>query len=205
MSKYRSTLGLLRSIDLSSNRFNGEIPSDMMRLVGLVSLNISRNKLVGNIPQGVGQLKSLDFLDLSRNQLSGRIPSQLSQLDRLSVLDLSYNDLSGQILLGTQLQTRDASAYIGNPKLCGAPLNRTCLIPTQNQVDGNDDHEEQFFTEGFYIALAIGFIMGFWGVFCSLILKKSWRYAYFKFFNDLYDKLYVFAAIKMAKLKRIRS
>ncbi|XLR63002.1 hypothetical protein HN51_006255 [Arachis hypogaea] len=153
MSKYRSTLGLLRSIDLSSNRFNGEIPSEMMSLVGLVSLNISRNKLVGQIP------------------------------------------------LGTQLQTRDASAYIGNPKLCGAPLNKTCLIPTQNQVDGNDDHEEQFFTEGFYIALAIGFIMGFWGVSCSLILKKSWRYAYFKFLNDLYDKLYVFAAIKMAKLK----
>ncbi|RYR16204.1 hypothetical protein Ahy_B04g073199 [Arachis hypogaea] len=205
MSKYRSTLGLLRSIDLSSNRFNGEIPSEMMSLVGLVSLNISRNKLVGNIPQGIGQLKSLDFLDLSRNQLSGRIPSQLSQLDRLSVLDLSYNDLSGQIPLGTQLQTRDASAYIGNPKLCGAPLNKTCLIPTQNPVDGNDDHEEQFFTEGFYIALAIGFIMGFWGVSCSLILKKSWRYAYFKFFNDLFDKLYVFAAIKMAKLKRLRS
>ncbi|XP_057753384.1 receptor-like protein EIX1 isoform X6 [Arachis stenosperma] len=205
MSKYRSTLGLLRSIDLSSNIFNGEIPSEMMSLVGLVSLNISRNKLVGNIPQGIGQLKSLDFLDLSRNQLSGRIPSQLSQLDRLSVLDLSYNDLSGQIPLGTQLQTRDASAYIGNPKLCGAPLNKTCLIPTQNPVDGNDDHEEQFFTEGFYIALAIGFIMGFWGVSCSLILKKSWRYAYFKFFNDLYDKLYVFAAIKMAKLKRLRA
>ncbi|MED6198300.1 hypothetical protein PIB30_064896, partial [Stylosanthes scabra] len=135
LSKYRSTLGLLRSIDFSSNRLNGEIPSEMMSLVGLISLNISRNKLVGEIPQGIGQLKSLDFLDLSRNQLSGRIPLQLSQVDLLGVLDISYNDLSGQIPLGTQLQTRDASAYIGNPKLCGAPLNKTCLIPDQNQVD----------------------------------------------------------------------
>ncbi|MED6126910.1 hypothetical protein PIB30_083029 [Stylosanthes scabra] len=205
LSKYRSTLGLLRSIDFSSNRLNGEIPIEMMSLVGLVSLNISRNKLVGEIPQGIEQLKSLDFLDLSRNQLSGRIPLQLSQVDRLGVLDLSYNDLSGQIPLGTQLQTRDASAYIGNPKLCGAPLNKTCLIPDQNQVDEDYDHQELLFTEGFYIALAIGFIMGFWGVCCSLILKKSWRYAYFKFFNDVYDKLYVFAAVQITKLERIRS
>ncbi|XP_057754358.1 receptor-like protein EIX2 isoform X2 [Arachis stenosperma] len=208
MSKYGSTLGLLRSIDFSSNRLTGEIPSEMMNLIGLVSLNLSRNLFSGHIPLTVGQLKSIDFLDLSRNHLSGTIPSQLAQIDRLSVLDLSYNDLSGEIPLGTQLQTRDASAYAGNPKLCGAPLNNTCPIhghqTSEHDADADGD-DEQFVTEGFYIAMAVGFVMAFWGVCFSLILKKSWRYAYFKLMSDVYDKLYVFVAIKVAKLKRIIS
>ncbi|XP_020977707.1 receptor-like protein 12 [Arachis ipaensis] len=206
MSKYGSILGLLRSIDFSNNRLTGEIPSEMMSLIGLVSLNLSRNLFSGHIPPTIGQLKSIDFLDLSRNHLSGTIPSQLAQLDRLSVLDLSYNDLSGEIPLGTQLQTRDASDYAGNPKLCGAPLNKTCPIHghqiSEHEADGDD---EQFVSEGFYIAMAAGFVMAFWGVCFSLILKKSWRYAYFKLLNDVYDKLYVFIAIKVAKFKRIRS
>ncbi|KAL4322695.1 hypothetical protein AHAS_Ahas14G0236200 [Arachis hypogaea] len=181
MSTYERTLGLLRGIDFSSNRLTGEIPSEVMSLIGLVSLNLSRNLFSGHIPPTVGHLKSIDFLDLSRNHLSGTIPSQLAQIDRLSVLDLSYNDLSGEIPLGTQLQTRDASAYAGNPKLCGAPLNNTCPIHghqiSEHDADGDD---EQFVTEGFYIAMAVGFVMAFWGVCFSLILKKSWRYAYFK-------------------------
>ncbi|XLU55132.1 hypothetical protein S245_049780 [Arachis hypogaea] len=207
MSKYGSTLGLLRSIDFSSNKLTGKIPSEMMSLIGLVSLNLSRNLFSGEIPSTIGQLKSIDFLDLSRNHLSGTIPSQLAQIDRLSVLDLSYNDLSGEIPLGTQLQTRDASDYAGNPKLCGAPLNNTCPIHghqiSEHDADGDDD--EQFVSEGFYIAMAVGFVMAFWGVCFSLILKKSWRYAYFKLLSDVCDKLYVFTAIKVAKLKRIRS
>nr|XP_025648342.1 receptor-like protein EIX2 [Arachis hypogaea] len=206
MSKYGSTLGLLRSIDFSSNRLTGEIPTEMMTLIGLVSLNLSRNLFSGHIPSTIGQLKSIDFLDLSRNHLSGTIPSQLAQIDDLSVLDLSYNDLSGEIPLGTQLQTRDASAYAGNPKLCGAPLNNTCPIHghqiSEHDADGDD---EQFVSEGFYIAMAVGFVMSFWGFCFSLILKKSWRYAYFKLLSDVYDTLYVFTAIKVAKFKRIRS
>ncbi|KAL4322633.1 hypothetical protein AHAS_Ahas14G0230000 [Arachis hypogaea] len=207
MSKYGSTLGLLRSIDFSSNRLTGEIPTEMMTLIGLVSLNLSRNFFSGHIPPTIGQLTSIDFLDLSRNHLSGTIPSQLTQIDDLSVLDLSYNDLSGEIPLGTQLQTRDASAYEGNPKLCGAPLNNTCPIHghqiSEHDADGDDD--EQFVSQGFYIAMAVGFVMAFWGVCFSLILKKSWRYAYFKLLSDVYDNLYVFTAIKVAKFKRIRS
>ncbi|MED6218215.1 hypothetical protein PIB30_024854 [Stylosanthes scabra] len=206
MSKYGSTLGLLRSIDFSSNRLIGEIPTEIMSLVGLVSLNLSRNLLSGDIPPTIGQLKSIDFLDLSRNHLSGRIPSQLAQIDRLSVLDLSFNDLSGEIPLGEQLQTRDASAYAGNPKLCGAPLNNTCAIHGRGICDENDARvDAQFITVGFYIAVAVGFVMGFWGVCFSLIFKKSWRYAYFKSLSDVYDNLYVLVVIKVAKLKRMIS
>ncbi|ONI23076.1 hypothetical protein PRUPE_2G168800 [Prunus persica] len=61
-SKYKSTLGLVKSIDLSSNKLTGEIPSEITDLVGLVSLNLSRNQLTGQIPPRIGMLQELDFL-----------------------------------------------------------------------------------------------------------------------------------------------
>ncbi|KAI9128318.1 hypothetical protein K1719_001311 [Acacia pycnantha] len=149
-SKYQSILGLVKSIDLSSNMLIGEIPSELMDLVGLVSLNISINMFNGSIPTNIGKLKSLDFLDLSRNHLSGHIPSELSQIDRLSVMYLSYNNLSGEIPLGTQLQSFDPSAYTGNAHLCGAPLPKCSSKPTQDHPpnDETSQEDEQFFSRG---------------------------------------------------------
>ena len=95
--EYKNTLGLVKSLDLSSNKLTGAIPKEVTNLLELVSLNFSRNNLIGSIPTTIGQLKSLDVLDLSQNQLIGEIPSGLSEIDRLSTLDLSYNNLSGKI------------------------------------------------------------------------------------------------------------
>ncbi|GKE62388.1 putative leucine-rich repeat protein [Tanacetum coccineum] len=67
--EYRNTLGLVTSLDLSSNMLNGEIPSEITRLTGLVALNLLRNNLTGHIPQDIGKLRWLDFLDVSRNHL----------------------------------------------------------------------------------------------------------------------------------------
>ncbi|KAL6320090.1 hypothetical protein AAG906_004599 [Vitis piasezkii] len=124
--EYKNTLGLVKSIDFSSNKLTGEIPKEVTDLLELVSLNFSRNNLTGLIPTTIGQLKSLDVLDLSQNQLIGEIPSSLSEIDRLSTLDLSNNNLSGKIPRGTQLQSFNASAYEGNPTLCGLPLLKKC-------------------------------------------------------------------------------
>ncbi|CAN6711045.1 unnamed protein product [Malus baccata var. baccata] len=93
MQVYRNTLGLVRSIDFSSNRLTGEIPREINHLVGLVSLNLSRNQLTGQITPDIGKLESLDSLDLSRNHIDGRIPTSLAQISRLGVLDLSHNNL----------------------------------------------------------------------------------------------------------------
>ncbi|RHN51145.1 putative transferase [Medicago truncatula] len=62
---------LLKSIDLSSNHFSGEIPPEIANLIQLVSLNLSRNNFTGKIPSNIGKLTSLDFLDLSQNKLRG--------------------------------------------------------------------------------------------------------------------------------------
>ncbi|KAG8386476.1 hypothetical protein BUALT_Bualt03G0152600 [Buddleja alternifolia] len=89
-SEYKSTLELVKTIDLSSNHLTGGIPNEITSLVGLVSLNISRNFILDH-SSTYGQLHLLDFLDLSRNKLSGVIPMSIAQLTYIGVLDLSYN------------------------------------------------------------------------------------------------------------------
>ncbi|CAJ2666384.1 unnamed protein product [Trifolium pratense] len=186
-------LELLKSIDLSSNCFSEEIPPEIANLIQLVSLNLSRNNLIGKIPSNVGKLTSLDFLDLSRNKLLGSIPSSLSQIDRLGVLDLSYNQLSGEIPTSTQLQSFNASSYEDNLDICGPPLVKLCIegySPHEPKVKIQDD-EDLLLSRGFYISLTFGFIIGFWGVFGSILIKRSWRHAYFKFMNNLVDNIYM--------------
>ena len=65
--EYKNILGLLKSIDLSSNNLTGHIPREIVELVGLVSLNLSRNCLTGQITSEIDMLQSLDFLNLSKN------------------------------------------------------------------------------------------------------------------------------------------
>ncbi|CBI22612.3 unnamed protein product, partial [Vitis vinifera] len=189
--EYKRTLGLVKSIDLSSNKLGGEIPREVTDLLELVSLNLSRNNLIGLIPPTIGQLKALDVLDLSRNQLLGKIPDGLSEITRLSVLDLSNNNLFDRIPLGTQLQSFNSSTYEGNPQLCGLPLLKKC--------PGDEIRKDSPTIEGYIreaandlwlcISIVLGFIIGFWGVCGTLILKTSWRIAYFEFVTKAKDYL----------------
>ncbi|KAE9592556.1 putative non-specific serine/threonine protein kinase [Lupinus albus] len=194
---------LLKGIDLSSNQLTNEIPSEIEDLVGLVSLNLSRNNLSGKIPLRIGRLTSLEFLDLSRNHLSGSIPSSLTQIDRLTMLDLSHNHLSGKIPTGTQLQSFNASNYEDNLNLCGMPLQKLCTEeePSKEPLGKFDEDEDSIFGHGFYISMAIGFVIGFWGVIGPILVSRSWRHAYFRFFNNLSDDIYVRIAITVAKWK----
>ncbi|XP_031112254.1 receptor-like protein EIX2 [Ipomoea triloba] len=158
-------------MDLSSNNFSGEISIELTNLVGLRSLNLSRNNLTGKIPKEMGNMKVLESLDLSKNKFSGQIPSSFSNLFTLSVLNLSYNNLSGKIPSSTQLQGFNASCYIGN-NLCGLPLSQACRviddgeIPKNENNEGDDDSE----VDWFYVSMAIGFGVGFWVTCGSLFL-----------------------------------
>ncbi|KAG6600376.1 Receptor-like protein EIX2, partial [Cucurbita argyrosperma subsp. sororia] len=186
-------LEIQRGIDLSSNHLTGEIPNEITKLVGLVSLNLSRNELTGQIPKEMGQLQSLDFLDLSRNRLYGPIPSSFSQIWRLSMLDVSYNNLSGSIPLGTQLQGFNTSSYAGNPYLCGDPLKK--CVSEQTSFNSNvhvvNEYEKEhtLMTQEMLISISVGFIVGLWGIFASLLLNRRWRHAYFKFLTNIIEKL----------------
>ncbi|KAK9127405.1 hypothetical protein Syun_016202 [Stephania yunnanensis] len=182
--EYNGTLAFLKCIDLSHNAFSGEIPTEITGFLGLSILNLSLNQLTGRIPEKIGSMQRLEVLDLSRNQLSGSIPPSISTLNSLNHLNLSSNNLSGRIPSGNQLQTLpDPSIYAGNPGLCGAPLKDCATHPDIHGLDHHEEDKEDWLP--FFISMSIGFVVGFWSVCGSLLLNKSWRYAFFRFIDDM--------------------
>ncbi|XP_034710604.1 receptor-like protein EIX2 [Vitis riparia] len=180
-SRYCSILPLVRIVDLSSNNLSGGIPSEISSLFGLQSLNLSRNNLMGRIPEKIGVIGYLESLDLSNNHLSGEVPQSIINLTFLSHLDLSYNNFSGRIPSSTQLQSFDALDFIGNPELCGAPLLKTAQrmkirIPVMKMETASKDH---------------GFIL----------VWRAWRHAYFKFLDNIKDRVYVATVLKLSWLR----
>ncbi|KAG5629257.1 hypothetical protein H5410_000974 [Solanum commersonii] len=189
MYPYDTILALFTSMDMSSNNLSGDIPISVTRLAGLRSFNLSKNNLIGRIPNDIGDMKVLESVDLSENQLYGQIPQSFSSLTTLSYLNLSDNNLSGMIPLSTQLQTFDPTSFQGN-KLCGLPLLVNCSsdgnIPNHKHEDDESDKDE---VDWFYISMAIGFALSFWGVCGSLLFKRSWRHAYFRFLDRSWEML----------------
>ncbi|GKV26483.1 hypothetical protein SLEP1_g35773 [Rubroshorea leprosula] len=124
--EYAKIFEIFSAIDLSCNKFTGEIPKVVGNLTRLQLLNLSNNILIGPIPPVLGFLKNLEALDLSHNKLTGRIPSQLTQLNFLGVFNVSYNYLTGAIPKGQQFNTFESSSFDGNVGLCGMPLSKKC-------------------------------------------------------------------------------
>ncbi|XP_050255752.1 receptor-like protein 43 isoform X6 [Quercus robur] len=114
------------AMDLSSNKFEGEIPVLMGDLKGIQLLNLSNNLLTGSIPSSLEKLTALESLDLSQNKLSGEIPPQLTQLTFLAFFNVSNNHLIGPIPHGFQFDTFQDKSFDGNPGLCGSPLPKKC-------------------------------------------------------------------------------
>ncbi|XP_073059404.1 LOW QUALITY PROTEIN: receptor-like protein EIX2 [Primulina eburnea] len=202
--EYDKNLGFLKAIDLSSNKFIGQIPLEITSLDGLFALNISRNNLVGSIPENIFRLELLNSLDLSENNLSGHIPDSLSQLSHLGVLNLSFNNLSGRIPWNTHMQTFNSFSYVGNPELCGPPLSKSC--PEDQRSNSTDDVDaadnSELVTTGFYISMVLGFIFGFWGVLGTLVWNKSCRHIWFKKLIDVNDWFSVKIAVNRNRARR---
>ena len=178
-------------------------------LSSMVTIDLSSNYLTGGIPEEITSLELLKNLNLSRNYLNGRIPHKigfmqsLSNISYLSYLNLSHNNLSGRIPSGSQLDSlylEHPDMYSGNNGLCGPPLRRNC-----SRGHGCGSHSrtahipEPVF---FYLGLGSGFFVGLWVVFCILLFKKTWRIAYFLYFDKVCDTIYVFIVVTWAILAR---
>ncbi|KAM5581972.1 receptor-like protein EIX1 [Rosa sericea] len=205
--QYDTILYLVNSLDLSNNNLSGELPVELTSLIMLGTLNLSMNHLTGIIPEKIGNLKSIETLDLSMNKLSGSIPQSMVSLTFVTHLNLSHNNLSGRIPTSNQFNSLiDPSIYQGNAGLCGSPLPTPCRdneeTPQAPREDGegDDGKSEKVWL---MISIAIGFILGFWVVFGSLVINKTWRYAYFRFLDRMkYAVLDFVSAIGKCLCKR---
>lgn len=144
-------------IDLSSNKFSGEIPDVIGDLTGLVLLNLSKNMLSCSIPSSLGKLSNLETLDLSMNSLSGKIPQQLADITFLSYFDVSFNNLSGPIPQTKQFGTFQGSSYEGNQGLCGNPLSKKCEDDAGSLSTSNDDQDSGFSIQFDWKVVLIGY------------------------------------------------
>ena len=180
-------LNFMSGIDLSHNSLAGDIPTEIGSLNGIHALNLSNNDLSGQIPRSFSGLKKLESLDLSYNQLSGEIPSQLAELNFLEVFTVAHNNLSGKIPESGQLSTFDESDFLGNPGLCGPPLEKSCAAPPNSResfpkegeekedASGTDDDDDGIDRLPFYACAAFSYVLGFWGFIALLYFNKRWR------------------------------
>ncbi|KAK9162002.1 hypothetical protein Syun_002904 [Stephania yunnanensis] len=177
----------LNAVDLSSNLFDGEIPTSIGEYKSLMSLNLSHNGLVGKIPSSLANLRQLESLDLSNNDLVGEIPSELTSLTFLSVLNVSRNDLIGMIPSGRQFDTFPSSSFEGNSRLCGIQLQIDCKLNKSSNVAPPSDHANQSDGTNFdWIFAVAGYGSG---IVVGLVIEHFvlWRNRYYleKFMNTI--------------------
>ncbi|XP_073265195.1 cuscuta receptor 1 [Populus alba] len=195
-------------MDLSCNRFTGEIPTEWGNLSGIYSLNLSQNNLTGLIPSSFSNLKQIESLDLSHNNLNGRIPAQLLELTFIAVFNVSYNNLSGRTPeMKNQFATFDESSYKGNPLLCGPPLQNSCdktespsaRVPNDFNGDGGFIDMDSFYASfgGCYITVVLT-------IAAVLCIYPHWRRRWFYFIEECIETCCCFLAINFSKLSRFR-
>ncbi|KAF3449674.1 hypothetical protein FNV43_RR10405 [Rhamnella rubrinervis] len=84
---YQVIQDIFAFVDLSDNKFEGEISDLFGKLKALRSLNLSNNLLTGGIPSSLGNLTYLESLDLSRNKLTGEYNLGLSRANQVKDLN----------------------------------------------------------------------------------------------------------------------
>lgn len=148
----------LTFLTLDDNNISGVISSEIGNCRQLTRLHLGRNQLVGNIPASLATLNSLKRLDISNNKFSGPLPD-LSRISGLNMLlaqnnnlsgdipvfdfsnfdqfNVSFNNLTGEIPAGHVF----ADSFLGNPGLCGVPLNKNCSSQTLNATGSASENE----------------------------------------------------------------
>ncbi|GLU21051.1 hypothetical protein SLE2022_372160 [Rubroshorea leprosula] len=166
MMEYAKIFHIFMAIDLSCNKFEGEIPEVVGNLTRLQLLNLSNNMLTGPIPPALGYLTNLEALDLSHNKLTGRIPWQLTHLNFLEVFCVSNNNLTGPIPTGQQFDTFESSSFDGNAGLCGKTLSKKCddskskALPPSSTFEEDSRFLVEFSWEIILLGYGCGFVVG---------------------------------------------
>ncbi|KAK7290287.1 hypothetical protein RIF29_04595 [Crotalaria pallida] len=111
--------GRISYISLAWNTLCGEIPLSLLNLSNLKYLDLQGNQLNGSIPNWLGRLKKLQHIDLSHSFFSGSIPSSLGNLSSLTYLDISSNLLIGNIPYNLGQLFKLSTFLVGSNSLSG--------------------------------------------------------------------------------------
>ncbi|XP_015087079.1 receptor-like protein 9DC1 [Solanum pennellii] len=205
-TKFNKMLKMFTTIDLSRNKFEGEIPKFIGNLNSLLLLNLSHNSLTGHIPVEMKNMSTLEALDLSFNQLTGKIPEELASLTFLAVLNLSHNHLAGPIPQSNQFNTFQNDSYLGNSELCGFPLSNECgkhksaSVPVEHEED-----EPSFLSEMTWQSVLIGYGCGLtfgFGIVYLIYLFERPRWFINSFETITHEMIYI---IQRARKRRRRN
>ncbi|GAU32403.1 hypothetical protein TSUD_44460 [Trifolium subterraneum] len=190
----------LKYLDLSKNKLQGELMGHFelsgCNTYDLEELHLDQNNITDRLPTWLGQLENIKYLDFSSNFLHGPIPLSIRNLSKLNELDLSYNlfeeVLPSNIGLLVNLTLLDISSnkfYGSIPQSLWNLENLSALDLSKNSFTG-------------LVPETLGFATGLWGFIGTLWFKKNWRHAYFRWVEDVADKIYVAFVIKVPKIKK---
>ncbi|XBI36899.1 hypothetical protein VPH35_122338 [Triticum aestivum] len=107
-------------LDLSHNKFSGNISPGFGSCSMLRVLKVGHNNLTGPLPDGLFNATSLEHLSLANNGLQGVLDgSSIVKLSRLTVLDLGSTGLSGKIPESVGQLRRLEELYLDNNNMSG--------------------------------------------------------------------------------------
>lgn len=81
-------------------------------------------------------------------------------------------------------------------------MERKAIRVPKDIRSGDDD---KLINKGFIVGIVGGFAFGFWGFYGTLVLKDSWRHAYYGFLNVVKEWVLLRLELSFARLKRITS
>jgi hypothetical protein len=129
-------------LDLSSNNFNGSIPSCLMEnFNGMQSLNLRNNQLHGEIPNSSKEGCSFEALDLSNNRVVGKLPRSLVTCKSLEILDVGNNQISDSFpcwiseLISLQVLVLKSNKFFGHVAQPITEKKSDCAFPSATIID----------------------------------------------------------------------
>ncbi|KAB2626920.1 LRR receptor-like serine/threonine-protein kinase [Pyrus ussuriensis x Pyrus communis] len=146
--------------------------------IQLEFLDMEGNFIQGDIPSSLGSLRGLIGLYLSHNNLSGMIPEFLERFEFMQSLDLSYNNFEGMLPMKGIFKGRiESNRQMGNLSYFWSSWNHVC----HHVLDHTSSDSEEFLrlsyrsllnaTNGFSISNLIG--MGSFGSVYKGVLEQG--------------------------------